>query len=80
MKVVGYRKGPFKKKDGTYFNGFVVFCTNDNIKPDVGEGVSCESFFLSDYVSNSSNYLPTVGDEIELYYDRRGYLKRVEEK
>lgn len=79
MKIVGFRKGPFKKKDGSFFNGFMVFCTVENIKPDAGEGVSTESFFLSDFVSNASNYLPTIGDEIELYYDKRGFLKRVEE-
>lgn len=57
-------------------NGFQVFCTDDS-RSKV-EGVATLDFFMSDSVSNRSNYYPKVGDCLDaICYNRFGRLDRV---
>lgn len=75
MQVVGYRDSSFKAADGTQINGITIYVTDSDTRV---EGVKTDKFFMSDRVSNRSNYLPKVGDEIEVYYNRYGKLYSIE--
>lgn len=79
--VVGYRDVDFIDDKGRRVQGTSVYYTSDEGKNVVGEEVG--KFFLTFKISNDCNYLPTVGDQLKLYYNRFGKVAsvvRVEKK
>lgn len=65
MTIVGYRKYDFSNENGHY-SGYKIYCTSPGYGDIIGDTV--DSFSVSDRVCNSSNFVPSVGLEIEVSY------------
>lgn len=68
--VIGFEKVDYVSKKGNRVKGHKVFTTyeSNNI---TGVGVS------EIYISNSVDYIPTLNDVIEVYYNRFGQVSKV---
>lgn len=75
MKVIGMRRVDFSAQDGNRITGYSLYCTFPIGKGGTGEG--CDKIFLSDNKIAQSNYLPQVGDEINVSYNRFGKVDAV---
>lgn len=78
MKVIGFRKTEFDapangNMPAQHIKGYKVFCTFDDKGVD---GSACVDFFISDY--KAQGWIPTLGEEIELVYNKYGKIDRVE--
>lgn len=73
MKVIGYKEMDFSAQDGTHIKGYKVFCTFDD---DKAVGSACESFFVSE--KKAAGWVPEIGEEIEIVYNKYGKIDRVE--
>lgn len=76
MKVLGFRRVDFAGKDGKQITGYSVFCS-ELIKPEFGAGVSVEKVFLSDRRLGQMGYMPCIGDDLQVNYNRYGKLSSV---
>lgn len=78
-KIVGILEKSFSfDNDGNKrtVNGFQVFCTDDS-RSQVN-GIATVDFFISDSVSDRSNYIPKVGDCLDdICYNRFGKVHLV---
>lgn len=73
--IVGVELKSFKTNDGKTITGYNVWYTYDF--PGV-DGVVSDRIFVSDRVSNRSNFTPHVGDIIEsICYNKFGRLIEV---
>lgn len=69
MKVIGFRKSSFKGDDGSQVSGVNLYLTE---KCEKGEGLSCERVYITDQRLNDCGYVPKLGDEVALEYNRWG--------
>lgn len=76
MKVVGIRNVDFTAQDGNKISGMSIYCSYEITKN--GEGYAVEKIFLSDRKMNDCGYVPSVGDEVNITYNRFGKVDRVE--
>lgn len=75
--VVGYRDVSFKdEKTGREISGTSIYYTSDENSQVTGE--MSGKFFLTFRVSNESNYLPTVGDKIKVFYNQFGKVAAIQ--
>lgn len=73
MKLVGFKHVCFTAKDtGALIDGYNFYLTEE--RQDV-EGVYAERIFVSK--AKLAGYVPHVGDEIEIVYNRFGKVARV---
>lgn len=73
--IVGVQLKSFKTKDGKTITGYNVWYTYE--LPGV-DGLVSDRVFVSDRVSNQSNFTPHVGDIIEsICYNKYGRLIEV---
>ena len=69
MKVIGFRKSSFKGDDGSQVSGVNLYLTE---KCEKGEGQSCERVYITDQRLTACGYVPKLGDEVALEYNRWG--------
>lgn len=70
-EIIGVRRSAgTSKKTGKPYSGYIVFYT---YKQQDVEGVACDNTFISDTILNGD--IPRVGDQIQLIYDRNGFLQ-----
>ena len=69
MKIIGIRPSEFKGDDGQTVTGKNIYLTYPLEK---GEGIGAERVYLTTSKLNSLGYVPTVGDEVRLEYNRWG--------
>jgi len=69
MEVVGYRAINFRGSDGNMVDGVTIYCT---YPLDKGEGIGTERFFFSRQKLDKSDYRPSVGDDIDVTFNRYG--------
>ena len=69
MKVIGFRKSSFKCYDGSQVSGVNLYLTE---KCEKGEGQSCERVYITDQRLTACGYVPKLGDEVALEYNRWG--------
>lgn len=69
MKVIGIKKSEFDTQDGKHISGYSLHCTYPMDKGD-GEGV--ERIFMTTEKLLNCKYSPSVGDEINVEYNRFG--------
>ncbi len=69
MKVIGFRKSSFKGKAGTDVSGVNLYLTEPNTN---GEGLACDRIFVLDKYLNACGYVPKLGDEVRVEYNRYG--------
>ncbi len=75
MKIIGIRPAGFTAKDsGEYITGQNIFVTEPLSK---GTGCSSERLFISDARLNQCGYIPSVGDEVEIGYNRYGKVASI---
>lgn len=75
MKVVGFRKTEFTAKDtGELISGYNLFLLGPQ---EHVEGEACERVFLSE--KKMGDYLPIIGDDIRVIYNRYGKVSSVEQ-
>lgn len=75
MKIVGLRPVSFKDDNGRQVDGTSFFYLMD---ADGVVGQLAGKFFLSHLKRDGMDYVPTVGDEVWVYYDRYGKVNRFE--
>lgn len=74
-KVIGFEGKTFTFDDGKCVNGFYLYLSEN--RPGV-TGTSCERVFVSQ--GKLDGYVPVLGDEIEVYYNRFGKPQRIVKK
>lgn len=75
FEIIGVQLKSFTGKDGTTITGYNVWYTEE--RKDV-DGLAADRIFVSDRVSNRSNFTPHVGDIIEsISYNKFGRLFEV---
>lgn len=74
-EIIGVKQVDFNGKDGKRISGFSVWASF----PCSGvDGLKADKFFVSDAVSNRSNFYPHVGDIVkEFCFDQNGHLRLV---
>lgn len=75
MKVIGIRKVEFDAQDGKHVSGVTLYCSYPITKN--GEGVGVDKLFLSDAKLGYCGYVPELGDEINVQYNRYGNVDSV---
>lgn len=70
-KIVGIRSVRFKGQDGEQVAGVNIYVTVP-IDEDKGEGCSTERYFVTDSRRANWTYVPRVGDEVRIIYNRYG--------
>ena len=63
------RKSSFKGDDGSQVSGVNLYLTE---KCEKGEGQSCERVYITDQRLTACGYVPKLGDEVALEYNRWG--------
>lgn len=75
MKVIGFSERSFTAKDtGALIEGMNIFVTFEN---KYTTGSACDRFFISSKRLSQCGYDPTLGDEIELVYNRYGKISGI---
>lgn len=77
-KIIGYqRMSGTSKKTGNPYSGFMVYYTEPmRVRPgSLAGGNSCDSAFIGDDLLQG--IVPEVGADLDLRYDKRGYLQEV---
>lgn len=73
MELVGYKETKFTAQDtGEVIEGINLYLTGPQ---DYVEGVACERVFLTK--KKLDGYVPEIGDEIELVYNRYGKVDKI---
>lgn len=77
MKVVGFYKKAFTAQDGRTISGINLY-TGKPIERD-GEGVCMVNRdFVSDSKLGRYGYVPKIGDDIQITYDRNGKVTDIQ--
>lgn len=71
MKVIGFQEKSFKGDDGNIVEGMNIFCSYES---DRISGVGAERIYCSMNKLNKSGYYPSLGDDIEVQYNRYGKI------
>ena len=75
MKVIGFSDRSFTSKDtGAVIDGMNIFVTFENSRTT---GSACDRIFVSRYRLDQCGYNPSVGDDIELQYNRYGKISGI---
>lgn len=74
-EIIGVQPNKFKTNDGSLIQGWTVWYSESRMGVD---GVVADRVFISDRVSNESNFIPHVGDTVLTFaYNKFGKLSRV---
>ena len=72
MNVIGFSERSFTAKDtDALIEGMNIFVTFESKSTT---GLACDRFFISQKRLNECDYFPSLGDEIELQYNRYGKI------
>lgn len=71
IKIIGYRDVGFTVENGDFVEGRNYYIGKD-IDPKRGAGVSCEKIFVSDAKLKTFTFMPCIGDEVEIVYNKYG--------
>ena len=72
MKVIGFSERSFTAKDtGALIEGMNIFVTFESKRTT---GLSCDRFFISQKRLEECGYNPSLGDDIEILYNRYGKI------
>lgn len=74
MKVIGIRPSSFEGNDGKPVNGVNIYVTE---KLEKGDGYSAERFFVLLDKLSEWGYSPSVGDLIDVQYNRYGKVGKI---
>lgn len=71
MTVMGYKRNDFTTKDGNHVTGYNLFLGYPISGAD-SDGMAVERLYFSDGKLAKCNYVPHVGDEVTVSYNRFG--------
>lgn len=71
VKIIGYRDVGFAAESGEFVEGRTFYVGKD-IDPKRGAGLSCEKIFVSDAKLKNFSFMPCIGDEVEIVYNKYG--------
>lgn len=71
MTIIGYKRNNFSGTDGTPVTGYNIYCTYPLAGDDTA-GSACDRIYLTDDKLAKSGYVPKVGDEVNVTYNRYG--------
>lgn len=74
MTIIGFRPSSFKGDQGDTITGMNIYLS---YPLDKGTGQGCERVFLTDAKLNRQGYVPQVGDEVRLEYNKYGKCSAV---
>ena len=69
MTVIGFRPSSFKGEQGDTISGMNIYLT---YPLDKGTGQGTERVYLTGAKLNKAGYIPAVGDEVRIEYNRYG--------
>lgn len=69
MTIIGFRPSSFKGEQGDNVSGMNIYLTYPLEK---GTGQGSERVFLTDAKLNKVGYIPAVGDDVRIEYNRYG--------
>lgn len=75
MTVIGRRKVEFTAQDGNQIQGVSLYVSYPITKN--GEGMAAEKIFLSAKKLENLDFLPEIGDEINVQYNRYGKVDTI---
>lgn len=76
MEIIGLKKSSFKPKDSDQeIKGVTLYLTEER---DGVEGLAADHVFVSD--KKLGPYLPAVGDEVRIFYNRWGKVDEIQVK
>lgn len=75
-KIVGVAPVEFTTDDGKTITGTTIYYT-EPLEPERGQGCFAGKLFLSAAKLAALDYTPSVGQEVELLFDRNGKVKSV---
>lgn len=76
MKVIGIKRSDFSTKDGTQIEGYNIYLTYA-LTGDQAKGDGCERVYITKTKLESNGYMPEVGDEVTLTYNRYGKVAAI---
>lgn len=71
MRIIGVVNTKFTAQDGTVIEGKTVH-TAEPISPERGIGEAGDHFFMSTTKLAALDFIPAVGQEVEVLYNRYG--------
>lgn len=75
-KIAGMQDTAFTTKDGQTMEGKTIY-TEKSFPPGRGMGYQTDRFFLSSAKLAALDFKPTVGQTIEVYYNRFGKVQTI---
>lgn len=75
MKIVGIRPSEFKGDDGSTISGKNFYLT---YPLDKGEGLGTDRVYLTDAKLRDMGFVPSVGDEVRVNFNRFGKCSGME--
>lgn len=75
--IIGVNSMSFKGRDGNLVEGMNLYATTPLDPAKGGSGCSAEKFFLSQARLAELDFVPRVGDEVEVLYNRFGKIAAV---
>lgn len=76
MEIIGKRPSGFTTKDGTNIEGVTMYLAEVMHSPGA-EGKSAERVFLSKQKLASLDFIPAVGMEVDVFYNRFGKVATI---
>ena len=75
-KIIGFEHKSFTTKEGDTIEGTSIYIT-DKIPPQRGEGCTADRIFLSKNKLNDLSFVPAVGMDIEVLYNKYGKVSTI---
>ena len=75
-KIMGLEQKSFTTKEGDTIEGTSIYIT-DKIPPQRGEGCTGDLIFLSKNKLNDLSFVPAVGMDIEVLYNKYGKVSTI---
>lgn len=75
MKVIGFSERSFTSKDtGALIDGMYIYVSFENNRTT---GSACDRLYVTRQRLDESGYSPSVGDDIEVLYNRYGKISGI---
>lgn len=74
--LLGFKHISFKGKENEDVTGYTLYLGSDFPH---GEGLQVEKFFFSDYKCDRCQFVPVLGNEYTVYFNRMGKLDFIED-
>ena len=71
MKLIGFKRSNFRTAEGTLVTGYNLYLTYPASGEDAA-GAICDRIYMTDDKLSKCGYVPHVGDEVTVTYNRFG--------